>query len=368
MQPTRCPRQLALARKWIALRNRIYGSARFRSFALRTPIIRAVGQRKASALFDLVSGFVYSQILLACIQTRLIERLQPGPLAVADAAALADLPLAAADRLLKAAAAIGIAQRLADDRYMLGAQGASLCASPGVMAMIAHHPLLYADLNDPVALLRTGRGQGALAEYWNYADGHTYAATAAPYSALMAASQTMVAEQVTRRYSFGRHRRLLDVGGGTGTFVRAIAAAHPQLETAVFDLPAVTGQLPGNVAGFAGNFLTDELPGGFDIVSLVRVLHDHDDGPAMILLRAIAAALPAGGTILIAEPMARTRGARGMGDAYFGLYLWAMGSGRPRSEREIGAMLKEAGFDKIRRFSTDLPLVATIMTARRQNP
>ncbi len=42
-------------------------------------------------------------------------------------------------------------------------------------------------------------------------------------------------------------------------------------------------------------------------------------------------ALPPGGTLLIAEPMAGTPGAEAMGDAYFGLYLWAMGSGRPRS-------------------------------------
>ena len=42
-------------------------------------------------------------------------------------------------------------------------------------------------------------------------------------------------------------------------------------------------------------------------------------------------ALPADGTLLLAEPMAGSRGAEPVGDAYFGFYLLAMGSGRPRT-------------------------------------
>jgi demethylspheroidene O-methyltransferase len=69
------------------------------------------------------------------------------------------------------------------------------------------------------------------------------------------------------------------------------------------------------------------LPQGADIVtSLVRVLFDHDDAHALAILRAVRAALPRGGTLLVAEPMAGVPGAQAMGDAYFGLYLLAMGA------------------------------------------
>ena len=92
-------------------------------------------------------------------------------------------------------------------------------------------------------------------------------------------------------------------------------------------------------------------------------MHDHDDEPAMKLLRNIAAALPREGRLLIAEPMAGTRSARGMGDAYFGLYLWAIGQGRPRTIEENRAMLHAAGFADIRVLPTDLPLVARVIVA-----
>jgi len=61
--------------------------------------------------------------------------------------------------------------------------------------------------------------------------------------------------------------------------------------------------------------------------------------------------------------MAGTRGAEPMGDAYFGFYLWAMGSGRPRSVRENRQMLEKAGFSIIRELRTDLPIIAKALVA-----
>jgi demethylspheroidene O-methyltransferase len=96
-------------------------------------------------------------------------------------------------------------------------------------------------------------------------------------------------------------------------------------------------------------FFRDALPPGYDCITLVRVLHDHDDAACLALLRAVRRALPPGGRLVIAEPMAGTPGALAMGDAYFGFYLWAMNAGRPRTAAEYGAMLKTAGFAGWRR-------------------
>ena len=101
------------------------------------------------------------------------------------------------------------------------------------------------------------------------------------------------------------------------------------------------------------------------MITLIRVLHDHDDGAAMVLLRAIHAALPPGGTLFIAEPMAQTPGAQPAGDAYFGFYLLAMGSGRPRSPDEIRAMLRDSGFARSRLLNTSVPLTARAIVATR---
>jgi demethylspheroidene O-methyltransferase len=350
--------------RWLRWRNNLLGNATFRRWAARVPVFRMISRQRAGAMFSINAGFIYSQIALAMVETGLVEKLAQGPLSVAEAARHTNLPEAAAVRLLKAAAALDLAQRLRNGDFMLGQLGAALHGDPGISAMIDHHRYLYADLVDPVGLLRRGGGGGALARYWAYAESDNPAGSAAtavaPYSALMAASQRMIADQVTAVYDFSRHKRLLDVGGGEGVFVRAAQAAAPRLAVAMFDLPAVAARA-GAIETHGGNFFEDRIPMGFDLISLVRILHDHDDDPAMTLLRNIRRSLPQTGRLMIAEPMAGTRGSEAMGDAYFGMYLWAMGSGRPRTADEIKTMLTNAGFGNPREIRTNLPLITRVI-------
>lgn len=362
--------------RWIARRNALLASPRFQRFAARFPLTRPVARRRARALFDLVAGFTYSQTLAACLQTGLLDILSHGALAVDQIAPRVGLPRAGAERLLRAGAALDLIESVGPDRWALGSGGAALRGNRGIAEMVAHHALLYADLADPVALLRRGGGGGRLSGYWRYAEA---AGEGAPdevsgYSVLMAASQPLIADQLIDAYRFRRHRRLLDVGGGEGAFLAAVAARVPDVSLGLFDLPAVGARARATLdaAGhgaratvFGGDFLSDPLPGGHDLVTLVRVLHDHDDAPALALLRRVHAALPPGGRLLIAEPMAGTRGAEPMGDAYFGLYLLAMGSGRPRTAAEIASMLHAAGFASSRPLRTAMPLTMRAIIAKR---
>jgi demethylspheroidene O-methyltransferase len=235
--------------------------------------------------------------------------------------------------------------------------------------MIAHHALLYDDLRDPVALLRAGAGE-RLSRYWAYAPESGQAQAA--YSELMAESQAFVAEDVLDAFVFPGVARLMDVGGGEGVFLRAVARRAPHLRLALFDLPAVSARaraafaaagFEGRIEAIGGDFLSDPLPRGADAFSLIRVLHDHDDPPAQALLRRIHAALPPGGVLLIAEPMAGIPGAEPIGDAYFGFYLLAMGRGRPRTRSEIVHMLRSAGFTSVRDLKTPRPAVVTALLA-----
>ncbi len=360
------------------LRDRLLTSARFRSWAMAFPLTRPLARRQARALFDLCAGFVYSQILHACVQLRLFEHLAAGPASTDALAGAMDLTAEAAERLLRGAAALGLVERRGADDWGLGMLGASLIEAPGIEAMIRHHAVLYEDLADPVALLR-GEHAPALAEYWGYsgnaAPGTLEPEKISPYSALMTASNAMVAEQIIAAYPFARHRRLLDLGGGEGGFLLEVARAAPALQLQMMDLPAVAASAERRLAAaglasraevFPGSFFTDPLPAGADLITLVRILHDHDDDKVRLLLARAHEALAPGGTLLVAEPMAETPGAEPVGDAYFGFYLLAMRSGRPRRVDELKAMLAEAGFTDIRRRGTALPLQAGLLTAARK--
>ncbi|MCE2865825.1 MAG: acetylserotonin O-methyltransferase [Oxalobacteraceae bacterium] len=377
---------LSFTDRLLALRDRLYASAAFHRAASSFPLTRPFARRRTREVFDLVAGFVYSQVLSACVKLDLFRKLAQGPMTLTQLALHCQMSTEATDRLLAAAISLRLIESRGTDergqaRYGLGVLGAPLVENEGVLAMIRHHDTLYSDLADPVALLR---GQGpapALSGFYPYTadDAPAHAGELAPdhvgnYSQLMAASQPLVAAEILDAYSFDRHHRLLDVGGGEGRFLCSVGARAPHLQLTLFDLPAVaeraksrfaTAGLAQRANAIGGNFLSDPLPTGFDIVSLVRVIHDHDEQRALTILRAIHAALPPGGTLLLAEPMAGTPGAEAMGDAYFGFYLLAMGRGRARTAAQLSALLTEAGFSAIRAVPTRIPLQVRMLVATR---
>ena len=365
----------------LGLRNRLIRNPRFQRWAATSPLTRFIARRRARALFDLCAGFGDSQVLAAFVELRLCDHLADGPRTVEALARLTDLTPQAAARLLRAAASLGLVRPLPGERYALDDLGASMIGNPSIAAFIAHHALLYDDLRDPVALLR-GETQTKLSQFWPYAGDRPQATTSdaaqpaayADYSALMAQSQALVAQDILDAWPMTRHRRLLDVGGGEGVFIAEAAARAPDLQLQLFDLPPVAARaeaalarrgLSSRVDCVGGSFLRDPLPRGADIISLVRIVHDHDDESALALLRAVHDALPSGGTLLIAEPMAGTPGAEPIGDAYFGFYLLAMGRGRARRPDELKQLLNAVGFTQIRALATRRPLLAGAMVAKK---
>jgi demethylspheroidene O-methyltransferase len=362
-------------------RHRTVARPGFQRWAAAFPLTRPVARKEARALFDLVAGFVYSQVLLACVRLDIFELLAAGPVPLDGLADRLGLGPEGAERLVAAAVALELLERRSGQRIALGRLGAPMVGNRAIAAMVEHHATLYADLRDPVALLRR-EGRPAMAGYWPYEAAASSAvespAALAPervaeYSALMSASQPLVTREVIDAYRFDRHRTLLDVGAGEGSFITAVAAQAPRLKLMLFDLPAVAERasrrlaasgLAQRVSTHGGDFFNDELPRGADIVSLVRVAFDHPDERVLRLLQRVRRALPDDGTLLLAEPLAGVSGVEAMGDAYFGFYLLAMGRGRARSAAQLSALMEQAGFHPARVIPTRMPLQTGLLVAR----
>lgn len=373
--PRAGPLQAVAATLW-RWRDSLLTDRRFLDFAMRFPPTRAIARARAHQLFDLCAGFVFSQALHAAVKLRLFDILAEGPITGAALARRLDLTPEATRALLDATCGLRLVERRGAS-FGLGPLGAAMLAAPGVSAMVEHHALLYGDLADPVRLLRDPARATALGGYWPYAqseDGAAPVGDVGPYTALMAASQAMVASEVIAAIPLRRHARLLDVGGGDGTFLAAVARASPELGLMLFDLPDVAERaaarlkrdgLGARAVALGGDFHRDALPAGADIITLVRIVHDHDDDAVRSLLARVRDALPPGGRLVIAEPMRAERGGDSVG-AYFALYLHAMGSGRPRTASEIADLCREAGFSGVRRVHTRAPLIASIVTGHRE--
>ncbi|MEM9279069.1 MAG: methyltransferase [Pseudomonadota bacterium] len=354
-------------------------SQKFHQFVLKFPITRPIVRKRQNELFDIVSGFVYSQILVACVELDVFScpGLKAGGATLDDLARHIGLGIDETTRLAKGAASL----RLLEERkgcFRFGDLGAALSINAGAQAMILHHHAFYRDLQDPVSLLKTGRGETNLSKYWDYARNVTPASAqkkdVAAYSKLMSASQQMVSEEVIAAVNFMDFRTVMDVGGGKGTFLSNIGEAYEHLDLVLFDLPEVV-ELARNATQAShayyrmqfhgGSFFDDDLPANADLITLVRIVHDHDDDKVMKIFAAANKALQPGQTLLICEPMSTGGHAHRISDAYFNFYLYAMGSGKPRSPEEISIMLEEAGFRNIRRIPTRYPFVTSIISAEK---
>jgi demethylspheroidene O-methyltransferase len=360
----------------IDARNHLVASPWFQRWAAAFPLTRPIARRHARDVFDLCAGFVYSQILLACVRLGVLERLRDGPAELQAIMAHTGLAHDRAHQLMEAATALGLAVRRGRHSYALGMQGAALLGNPGILRMIDHHELLYRDLADPIGLLKGDGAPTSLSKYWAYVGaGDRATLTAADvgaYTTLMSRSQSLVTSEILDSAPLERFTSLLDVGGGEGIFLAAAGRRHAHLRLALFDLPPVAERARAFLAseGLAdrsevhgGDFLLQSLPTGADVVSLVRVLHDHSDSVAKKLLASVRRTLPGHGALIIAEPLAATSSAVRMGHAYFGFYLMAMGSGRPRTLAEIRGLLAAAGFARSRSIGTRLPLQTSVIVA-----
>lgn len=357
--------------RWL---TRLVASHDFQARTARNPLTRARVRAEGEAMFDLVAGFCHSQILQAFVRLDLHKALLLREMTAEALGEYAKVPPDGMRVLLAGAEAIGLIKRGRAGYYGLTTRGAALAGVPGLAGMIDHHDVLYMDLADPVAFFR-GEVETELAAFWPYVFGAAGAQNpdvAQRYSELMADSQVLVAEDTLDVVSLSGVTTLLDVGGGTGTFLAAVGAAYSDLQLMLFDLPAVA---PGAEARFAaaglsdraqvvwGSFRDDPLPKTADMISLVRVLYDHADDTVAALLRAVYTALPAGGRILISEPMTGGDTPQRAGDAYFALYCMAMRTGRARSQAEIGALLQEAGFADLRMPKARRPFITSVVEA-----
>ena len=358
-------------------KDKLIANSQFQNTVAKIPFLRGIAKKRANQLFDVMAGFVYTQILLACIRLNIFNQLKDGPLTLEAIKNECGLERAPLKQLLDAAVSIHLLEIRANHRYGLGKLGAPLVGNSALAAMIEHHSVLYEDLRDPLLLLSGKLKSKKLEKFWPYVSNDLEDQESLKdqervkdYSDLMSASLPLVADQVLGAYDFSRHRCLLDIGGGQGTFLKRVHLQSPQLERMLFDLPGVANLAELNFSAssenqsikvFGGDFFKDELPSGADLITLIRVIFDHDDERVKILLRSIFRALSPGGKLLIAEPMAETPDHPPMGHAYFGFYLMAMGRGRPRTVEEIGQLALEAGFKSVEILPSDMPINAQVL-------
>jgi precorrin-6B methylase 2 len=208
---------------------------------------------------------------------------------------------------------------------------------------------------DILEVLRTGQPSNwaSLRDQKQWAKAMEDDAFADTFTAAMDCRGVFLAPALARRLDCSRHGRLLDIAGGSGVYACGIVAHHPHLRAGVLEKPPVDRLTRRSVAarGFAdrvevlvGDMFADALPGGFDLHLFSNVLHDWDEVRVRQLLAKSAAALPAGGMIIIHDAHLNADKTGPLPVAAYSALLMTITEGKCYSEKELAGFLAEAGF------------------------
>jgi SAM-dependent methyltransferase len=177
------------------------------------------------------------------------------------------------------------------------------------------------------------------------------------FLAAMHASGVVKSAAIARALPLRKYSRMLDIGGGMGTYAAAFARENASLQATVFDLAGVVLHakkyirqcgLAGRISTAVGECRTDPFPAkDYDLVLLSNILHIYAAGDAGAIIKKAAQALQRKGTLLIHDYI------MGIGDqAFVSLFDMTMLTGTPEgrchSRTELFQWMKAAGLSRIR--------------------
>jgi SAM-dependent methyltransferase len=173
------------------------------------------------------------------------------------------------------------------------------------------------------------------------------------------AIQAAPARALPTAYDFSRHRRVLDLGGGTGSWLIAVLRHYPGLEGTLYDLPNAAAIARQRLAGdpgaqraqvVAGDFFRDPIPGGHDAVLIANVIHLFSAAHNLELLRRTRAHVPDGARLLLADFWTdATHTQPPFAALMAGEFLVITGEGDVYSEEEARGWLQASGWRAVER-------------------
>lgn len=306
-------------------------------------------------LRSIASSYRLSQVVYALASLGIPDALRGGALTAREVAGRVDADPPRMGRLLRAAASEGII-RADGECYALNGFSRQLCSDGDesmrdvLVGWLALRPgyVAFAYLDEVVRGRASGMEQAFGERFHDYMRSH-------PVDARLYAqanAETVDAfRQAAAAYDFGRFERVVDVGGGHGSFLLAIAERYPHVRGVLFDFPDVVAGAQARLAPFpaaarisvVGGDMFDDVPEGGDAYLFSTVLRCFEDDECVTVLRRCAERMTAGGHVLAVEmlmPDGTPESPSGLAD----LQAMVVYGGKDRTRGEWADLLLEAGY------------------------
>lgn len=311
-----------------------------------------------SAIMEAVYAFREARILLTAFELDLFTIIGDERKTSGEIARAAGTDVRATDRLLNAVCASGYLVK-SDGKFSNTplTAGCMVRGRPGYLGGLMHHVSLWdtwSTMTDAVRTGTLGRRRGTInesGEEWLEA-----------FISAMHMRATRQAPEIVKLIDLKGVNRVLDVGGGSGAFSMAFVRAKEDIKAVVFDLPNVVKltqryidaeNLGNRIAVTEGDYTSDALRNGFDLVFMSAVIHSNSSDTNSALFKKAFNALNRNGRLVVLDfIMNEDRTSPAVG-AYFSLnMLVGTSDGDTYTESEIRGWMENAGFGGIARTNT----------------
>jgi precorrin-6B methylase 2 len=306
-----------------------------------------------SVIMRLMFGAWLQQALYVVAKLNVADALDRGDMNVDDLAKEVGADPTALARFLRALVANGVFTETAPGRFALNGPAEYLRSdveNTHKYIAVLHGEEAYAACAEALHTARTGRPA------FEKVYGRPYFEHIADDPVARATFDAAMGEQTTvplvvGQCDFGTEGVVVDVGGGTGALLGEVLADRPNLRGILYDLPESSRRARQNLSrlGLAGRVRViggsafDEVPGGGDVYTISRVLHDFDDDQVLTILGNMRAAMRPGARLMVFDALLADRPGFNPGRmADLGM-LMVLG-GRYRTEAELADLVRRAGF------------------------
>lgn len=266
------------------------------------PTTPEAGPVTPDSIMEVAQGFMAAKHLFAASSIGLFEALADGPATLAEIAARAGISERAAHISADAMVALGFLT-VEQGRYSNGAVASTFLAgrTPADLRPV----LRFWDLVSYPAWMQLGP-----VLHGRWAPRQLGPQLEQVFSAGVEALPAGPAQALAAVYDFSTHRRLLDVGGGTGSITAAIASRHPQIQATVLERAEVVplaqrrilaAGLQSRVSAVAGDAVQGPYPAGHDVVLIANLIHYFAPDQNHRLLELARAAVSEAGRLLLVD-------------------------------------------------------------------
>lgn len=322
--------------------------------------------RVKNALWTTAAGFRMARILLTAVELDVFTDIGNARKSAAEVAEEAGTDARATEVLLNALVAMGYLKKKAGrfsntavSRRHLVKGSEDYLGGP-----LGHSNYLWMTWSQLTKVVRSGKP--AEVEAPDYAT--------ESFIMAMAAGARETAPVVADVLDFAGVRRLLDLGGGPGTFAIEFAGRNPGLEAVVFDRPDVVpiarrviaaAGMSERVRTAAGNFLHDDIGSGYDLVFVSSIIHSYGAEQNRLILRKAHDALNPGGQVVVRDFIMEEGKTKPASGAIFAINMLVnTDSGATYSEIEVRQWLEECAFENIVR--KDIGTDGALLIGRRR--